>query len=100
MGTTRSAWLVGTSSVIATRTTIIVSASAIAASGTIATGGTITSVTAITNVGPALGPIAGPSGTFESFSDPAKYIMVVLMLLGRLELLTVLVLFDPDFWRS
>ena len=58
------------------------------------------SVTAITNVGPALGPIAGPSGTFESFSDPAKYIMVVLMLLGRLELLTVLVLFDPDFWRS
>jgi trk system potassium uptake protein len=58
------------------------------------------SVTAITNVGPALGPIAGPSGTFESFSDPAKYIMVVLMLLGRLELLTVLVLFAPDFWRS
>ena len=50
MGTTRSAWLVGTSSVIATRTTIIVSASAIAASGTIATGGTITSVTAITTI--------------------------------------------------
>jgi hypothetical protein len=50
MGTTRSAGLVGTSSVIATRTTIIVSASAIAASGTVTTCGTITTITAIATV--------------------------------------------------
>ena len=55
--------------------------------------------TAITNVGPALGTIAGPAGTFEPLPDTAKWILSVAMLLGRLELLTVLVMLDPDFWR-
>ncbi len=56
--------------------------------------------TAITNVGPALGPIAGPAGTFATLPDAAKWILSVAMLLGRLELLTVLVMLDPDFWRK
>jgi len=55
--------------------------------------------TAITNVGPALGEIAGPAGSFAPLPDAAKWILSVAMLLGRLELLTVLVMLDPDFWR-
>ncbi len=56
--------------------------------------------TAIANVGPALGPVAGPSGTFQSFPDEAKWLMSGGMLLGRLELFTVIVLLSRNFWRA
>jgi len=56
--------------------------------------------TAISNVGPALGPIVGPSGTFQSLPDAAKWLMAAGMLLGRLELFTILVLFSRTFWRG
>jgi|FEC22Drversion2_1045045.scaffolds.fasta_scaffold00046_128 trk system potassium uptake protein TrkH len=55
---------------------------------------------AIGNVGPGLGPIVGPAGTFAPLPDAAKWILAAAMLLGRLELFTLLVLLDPDFWRS
>ncbi|MCH7935985.1 MAG: TrkH family potassium uptake protein [Proteobacteria bacterium] len=55
---------------------------------------------AIANVGPALGPIVGPSGTFQSLSDEAKWLLSGGMLLGRLELFTVIVLFSRAFWRG
>lgn len=55
--------------------------------------------TSVANVGPALGPIAGPSGNFEAFPDAAKWLMSLGMLLGRLELFTVIVLFTRNFWR-
>jgi trk system potassium uptake protein TrkH len=58
------------------------------------------SVTAISNVGPGLGPIIGPSGTFQSLPDAAKWVLVVAMLAGRLEVLALLVFFDRDFWRA
>ncbi|MEQ8396305.1 TrkH family potassium uptake protein [Thalassobaculum sp.] len=58
-----------------------------------------TAATAVTNVGPALGTIAGPAGTFAPLPDTAKWILSFAMLLGRLELLTVLVMLDPDFWK-
>jgi trk system potassium uptake protein len=56
--------------------------------------------TAIANVGPALGPTIGPSGTFAPLPDAAKWVLSIGMLLGRLELFTVLVLFSPAFWRA
>ncbi|MBL4747431.1 MAG: TrkH family potassium uptake protein [Magnetovibrio sp.] len=56
--------------------------------------------TAISNVGPGLGPIVGPSGTFQSLPDAAKWLMAAGMLLGRLELFTILVLFSRTFWRG
>ena len=56
--------------------------------------------TALANVGPALGDIAGPSGTFQPLPDAAKWLMSLGMLLGRLELFTVLVLLSPAFWRG
>lgn len=56
--------------------------------------------TAISNVGPGLGPVVGPSGNFSTLPDAAKWLMSLGMLLGRLELYTVLVLFLPRFWRD
>lgn len=55
--------------------------------------------TAVANVGPGLGPIIGPAGNFSSLPDTAKWVLAIAMLLGRLEFLTVLVLFSPGFWR-
>ena len=55
--------------------------------------------TAICNVGPAMGPIIGPSGNFAPLPDAAKWVLSAGMILGRLELFTVLVLFIPSFWR-
>lgn len=56
--------------------------------------------TSISNVGPGLGPIIGPGGTFAPLPDTAKWVLCVGMLLGRLELFTVMVLLAPKFWRS
>ena len=56
--------------------------------------------TAVANVGPGLGDIIGPVGNFSSLSDPAKWIMIAGMLMGRLEILTVFVLFTAVFWRG
>lgn len=56
--------------------------------------------TAIANVGPGLGDIIGPHGNFASLPDAAKWLLSAGMLLGRLELFTVLILFVPSFWRG
>lgn len=58
------------------------------------------SATAISNVGPGLGPIVGPKGTFAILPASAKWIMSFAMMLGRLELFTVIVVLRPEFWRS
>jgi trk system potassium uptake protein TrkH len=55
--------------------------------------------TAISNVGPGLGPVIGPAGNFQPLPDIAKWILALAMLIGRLEVFTVLVLFVPAFWR-
>ncbi len=56
--------------------------------------------TAISNVGPGLGPTIGPVGTFADLPDAAKWMLSAGMLLGRLELFTVLVILTPAFWRN
>jgi len=55
---------------------------------------------AIGNVGPGIGPIVGPTGNFAPLPDAAKLLLAAGMLLGRLELWTVLVLLAPGFWRA
>ena len=55
---------------------------------------------ALANIGPGLGSEIGPSGNFGSLSDTAKWILSASMLIGRLELFTILVLFVPRFWRN
>ena len=59
-----------------------------------ATTGTIA---CITNTGPGLG-IVGPAGNYASLSDFQKWVCTAVMLLGRLELFTLLILFTPAFW--
>jgi len=50
----------------------------------------------ITNLGPGMGDVAAHYG---NINDPAKWILSFAMLLGRLEVFTLLVLFSPMFWR-
>jgi trk system potassium uptake protein TrkH len=56
--------------------------------------------TALMNVGPGLGDTIGPAGNFSTLPDVAKLALSFGMLLGRLEFLTLLVLFSSIFWRS
>ena len=56
--------------------------------------------TSVSNVGPGLGPTVGPSGTFQDLSDSAKWLLIFGMLMGRLEVFSVLVIFLPMFWRN
>lgn len=56
--------------------------------------------TSVANIGPVFGPEVGPTGAVDGFSPASKWVMIVAMLLGRLELLSVLVLLLPRFWRA
>lgn len=55
---------------------------------------------AVANVGPGLGEIIGPSGTYQDLPGTAKWILLTAMIIGRLEIVTALVLLTPAFWRS
>jgi trk system potassium uptake protein TrkH len=54
----------------------------------------------VSNVGPGLGPIVGPAGNFASLPDPAKWLLSAGMLLGRLEIVTLVILLSRRFWQS
>jgi trk system potassium uptake protein len=53
----------------------------------------------INNTGPGLGQV-GPSGNYQSLSDFQTWVCTIMMLMGRLELLSVMVLFTGGFWRK
>jgi trk system potassium uptake protein TrkH len=56
-------------------------------------------VSALSNIGPGLDAV-GPSGGFAGLSTYVKWVMIAGMLMGRLELMTVFVLFTPRAWRG
>lgn len=56
--------------------------------------------TSIFNIGPVFGDEVSITGTVAEFSDVAKWIMSFGMLLGRLEIIAVLILLLPRFWRA
>lgn len=56
--------------------------------------------TSVSNVGPGLGNLIGPAGSFSDLSDGIKWILSIAMLVGRLEIFTVFVLFTRAFWRA
>ena len=56
-------------------------------------------LTCLGNVGPGLGRL-GPAGNFSPFSGFSKVVMSLLMLLGRLELMPILVMLSPRMWRE
>ncbi|CCY23776.1 sodium transport protein [Brachyspira sp. CAG:484] len=63
-----------------------------------ATIGLTGSITALGNIGPGFGKIVGPMGSFSSIHSISKALMVTGMLVGRLELMPFLVMFQRDFW--
>ena len=54
----------------------------------------------ITNSGPGIGKIVGPDGNYSSLSDFAKHVLSFAMLLGRLEIMTIVVVFSKNFWHK
>jgi trk system potassium uptake protein len=55
--------------------------------------------TAMAGIGPGIGSV-GPAANFAHLSDIGKFTMTILMILGRLEIYTVLILFTRNFWRE
>ena len=55
--------------------------------------------TSLGNVGPGIGTV-GPVNNFAGVPDAAKWLLSIFMLMGRLELFTILVIFSPYFWKS
>lgn len=53
----------------------------------------------IGNIGPGVG-VVGPTDNYAGLPDLAKWVLVLCMLLGRLEIYTVVILFVPEFWRK
>ncbi|KNZ30991.1 MAG: potassium transporter Trk [Methylibium sp. NZG] len=56
-------------------------------------------IACINNTGPGLGQV-GPSGNYQGLTDFQTWVCTATMLLGRLELFSILVLFSPQFWRK
>lgn len=56
-------------------------------------------VASVNNLGPAVG-ITGPAGTYGVLNDAQTWICTVAMILGRLEIFSVLILFTTAFWRK
>ena len=54
----------------------------------------------MSNVGPTLGTEIGPVMSWNVLPDLVKWISSLLMLMGRLEIMTVLLLFTPAFWKD
>jgi trk system potassium uptake protein TrkH len=56
--------------------------------------------TAVANVGPGVGRTIGPAGNFSGLPDAAKWLLCLAMILGRLEIVTMLVIATPGFWKG
>ncbi len=80
--------------------TVITTALLLALIGLDATTSLSGAITAVANVGPGMGSIIGPSGNFAAIPAIAKWVLSFAMLMGRLEIITVLVLFYPAYWRE
>ena len=61
---------------------------------------TSASASAISNVGPGLGEIVGPNGNYSTLTNYSKIVLILTMFLGRLEMLTIFILFIPSFWKN
>ncbi len=55
---------------------------------------------ALANIGPGLGDLIGPTGSFAGLNDAAKWLLAAAMLIGRLELMAVFAILTFNFWRA
>jgi len=74
-------------------TTLIVSTSGVGIKTSLAT-----ALVTLGNIGPGFGRI-GPAGNYSFYPDFIKWYLSIIMMIGRLEVYTVLVLFTPTFWK-
>ena len=58
------------------------------------------SASAISNVGPGIGEVIGPLGNYHGIDYKAKWILAITMIIGRLEIFTILILFSKNFWKK
>lgn len=58
------------------------------------------SLSCLSNVGPTLGVEIGPTMSWDILPDTCKWVLSFLMLVGRLEIFSVLIIFMPEFWRN
>jgi len=54
---------------------------------------------ALANVGPGVGEIIGPGGSYAPLPDAAKWVLSGGMIIGRLEILSVIILFSYAYWQ-
>jgi len=57
-------------------------------------------ISCLNNIGPALGNVAGPMGSFAGFSWLSKLVLSLCMLMGRLEIFPILMILKPSLWRK
>jgi trk system potassium uptake protein TrkH len=80
--------------------TFLIGSALVAISGVDALSAISSIAASISNVGPGLGPVVGPSGTFQPLNDFATWVNAIAMLLGRLEFVAVFVVLTGRFWRG
>jgi trk system potassium uptake protein TrkH len=61
--------------------------------------GVTSAIASLGDVGPALGHVIGPMGNYSSLSAVTKIILILNMLIGRLEIIPFLVLFQKETWK-
>ncbi|MBR5061978.1 MAG: TrkH family potassium uptake protein [Prevotella sp.] len=69
-------------------------------SGIDSTNSIIIAISCVSNIGPSLDVAVGPSMSWTMLPAFVKWILCVLMLMGRLEIISVLVLVTPSFWKD
>jgi len=57
------------------------------------------SIAALGNIGPGWGDF-GPTDSFAGLPYVGKWVLIMLMMIGRLEIFTVLIIFSPAFWKQ
>ena len=79
---------------------VIVTATIMIMAGIDNTNAITIALSSVSNVGPSLGTEIGPAMSWSILPDYIKWILCLLMLMGRLEIMTVLVLFTRVFWKE
>ncbi|MBU1238411.1 TrkH family potassium uptake protein, partial [Myxococcota bacterium] len=76
----------------------LIGTAAIAMAGYGLTTATTASISCLGNIGPGLGDV-GPMDNYTHFPSVVKWVLSALMIFGRLEVVTALVILTPEYWR-
>ena len=79
---------------------ILITAAIMILSGVDTINSIVIALSCVSNIGPSLSNDIGANINWSGMPDYIKWVLSLLMLMGRLEIMTVLVLFTPSFWRD